>query len=176
MQKSLHPDVALVIVDTFQMVRGGSGDVSYAGDYEDVRKMKELADALGVALLLVHHLRKRGDGDELNKLSGTTGLSGAADAVFVLDKNDRMQDEAKLLCTGRDIESRELALRFNRTDCVWELVSDSMKQSSLFLPDELTALVALMKSRGAFSGSNTDLAYQVSVRAGASVPAKGLSS
>ena len=173
-QKSLHPDVALVIVDTFQMVRGGSGDVSYAGDYEDVRKMKELADALGIVLLLVHHLRKRGDGDELNKLSGTTGLSGAADAVFVLDKNDRMQDEAKLMCTGRDIESRELALRFNRADCVWNLVSDSMEQSSLFLPDELAALVALMKSRGAFSGSNTELAYQISVRAGVSVPAKGL--
>ena len=49
-----------------------------------------------------------------------------------------------------------------------------MEQSSLFLPDELAALVALMKSRGAFSGSNTELAYQISVRAGVSVPAKGL--
>ena len=125
-QVALHPDVALVAVDTFQMVRGGDADVSYANDYEDMRLLKQLADELDVALLLVHHLRKRGDSDELNKLSGTTGITGAADAVFVLDKSDRLQDEARLVCTGRDIESRELRLMFDKTDCRWKLVSDSM--------------------------------------------------
>lgn len=173
-QKSEHTDISLVAVDTFQMVRGGDADVSYASDYEDIRLLKQLADELDVALLLVHHLRKRGDSDELNKLSGTTGITGAADAVFILDKSDRMQDEAKLICTGRDIESRELLLSFDRTDCVWNLVSDSMEQSSLFLPDELLALVGLMRSRGVFSGSNSELAYAVSVHSGVSVPAKGL--
>ena len=43
-----------------------------------------------------------------------------------------------------------------------------MDQSSLFLPDEL------IRSRGSFSGSNSDLAYAVSVHSGTSVPAKGL--
>ena len=169
-----HPDIALVVVDTFQMVRGGSGDVTYAGDYEDMRRFKVLSDSLGVTLLLVHHLRKRGDSDELNKLSGTTGISGAADAVFVLDKSDRLQDEAKLICTGRDIESRELQLRFNREDCIWELLGDSIEQSSLQMPDELTALVELVKSSGGFCGSNSELACEVGLRVGWSVPAKGL--
>ena len=173
-QRREHPDIALVVIDTFQMARGGNGDVSYAGDYEDMRRFKELADGLGIALLLVHHLRKRGDSDELNKLSGTTGISGAADAVFVLDKCERMKDEAKLICTGRDIESRELQLRFNREDCLWELEDDSLGQSALFLPDELTALVELVKSMGGFSGSNSELACEVSFRVGWSVSAKGL--
>ena len=170
----VHSNIGLVVIDTFQIARGGSGDVTYAGDYEDMRRFKELADGLGIALLLVHHLRKRGDSDELNKLSGTTGISGAADAVFVLDKSDRMQDEARLICTGRDIESRELQLRFNRDSCSWELVSDSMEQTSLYLPDELKALMALAKARRGFSGSNTELAYEVGLRTGWSVPAKGL--
>ena len=170
-QVRLHPDIALVIVDTFQMVRGGA-DVTYANDYENVQRMKALSDDLGIALLLVHHLRKRGDSDELNKLSGTTGLSGAADAVLILDRSDRMREEAKLTCTGRDIEARELQLRFNRGECVWELLRDSLEQRSL--PAELSALVSLLQQRGAFSGSNTALAAEVSAVIGQSVPAKGL--
>ena len=173
-QVAAHPDIRLVVVDTFQMVRGGDAELSYASDYEDVRLLKQLADELDVALLLVHHLRKRGDSDELNKLSGTTGITGAADAVFVLDKSERLLDEARLVCTGRDIESRELKLSFDKTDCVWNLVSDSMEQSSLSLPDELQALVELMKERGSFIGGNTDLACAVSEHSGLSVSAKGL--
>lgn len=173
-QITAHPTIHLVVVDTFQMVRGGDAELSYASDYEDVRLLKQLADELDVALLLVHHLRKRGDSDELNKLSGTTGITGAADAVFVLDKSERLLDEARLVCTGRDIESRELKLSFDKTDCVWNLVSDSIEQSSLSLPDELQALVELMRARGSFSGENTDLARTVSEHSGLSVSAKGL--
>ena len=59
-----------------------------------------------ISLLLVHHLRKQGDSDPLNKLSGTTGISGAMDAVFILDVSKRHARGATLFCTGRDIESR----------------------------------------------------------------------
>ena len=173
-QVTAHPEICLVVVDTFQMVRGGDTDSSYASDYEDVRALKQLSDELDIALLLVHHLRKRGDSDELNKLSGTTGITGAADAVFILDKSDRLRDEARLICTGRDIESRELRLSFRREDCRWDLVSDSMEQSALRLPEELLALVELMKVRGTFIGKNAELADLLSAETGIAVPAKGL--
>ena len=68
----------------------------------------------------------------------------------------------------------QLKLSFDRADCVWKLVSDSMEQSSLLLPDELRALVELTKTRGSFTGSNTELARAVSAHSGTSVPAKGL--
>lgn len=48
-------------------------------------KLKRIADNHGITILLVHHLRKQGDRDPVNRLSGTTGISGAVDAVFVLD-------------------------------------------------------------------------------------------
>jgi hypothetical protein len=70
-------------------------------------------------------LRKQGDSDPLNKLSGTTGISGAVDAVFVLDKSRRNQSGATLICTGRDIEYRELELNFTKDTCRWELIADS---------------------------------------------------
>jgi hypothetical protein len=45
--------------------------------------------------------------------SGTTGRSGAADAVFVLNRQERAQNADLLICTGRDVEYRELELRFS---------------------------------------------------------------
>lgn len=103
--------------------------------------LKQLADELGIALLLVHHLRKQGDSDPLNKLSGTTGLSGAVDAVFVLDRSHRHSDSATLVCTGRDIAYREMELRFSSEAHRWELVADSLQTPDLLLPPEMSALV-----------------------------------
>lgn len=173
-QLRAHPDIRLVVMDTFQMVRGGEIDNNYAADYEDMRKLKWLADEEDVALLLVHHLRKRGDSDQLNKLSGTTGITGAADAVFILDRNDRLREEVKLSATGRDIESRELTLLFDSRDCRFHLERDSLDRSSLLLPAELFSLVELMKSLGSFTGSNTELAAELGSRFGVGIQAKGL--
>ena len=70
-----HPDTVLIVVDTFQMVRGNTSEPSYGGDYQDIQKLKRIADSQRVTILLVHHLRKQGDRDPINKLSGTTGTS-----------------------------------------------------------------------------------------------------
>ena len=96
-----NPDTVLVIIDTFQIVRNRGVETSYANDYEEVRELKALADDLKISLLLVHHLRKQGDSYPLNKLSGTTGISGAMDAVFILDRSKRNANCATLFCTGR---------------------------------------------------------------------------
>ena len=117
----LHPDTVLIVVDTFQMVRGNSAEPSYGGDYQDMQKLKRIADNYNITVLLVHHLRKQSDRDPVNRLSGPTGISGAVDAVFVLDRKERGQNAALLVCTGRDVEYRELELRFSKERCVWDL-------------------------------------------------------
>lgn len=71
-----HIDTVFVAVDTFQIVRNNSIDTSYANDYDEIRLLKQLADELNICLLLVHHLRKQGDNDPFNKLTGTTGIVG----------------------------------------------------------------------------------------------------
>ena len=63
-------------------------------------------------MVVVHHIRKQGDSDAFNKVSGTTGLTGSADATFVLEKEHRASDTAKLYAIGRDIEYQECLLRF----------------------------------------------------------------
>lgn len=158
-----HPDTVLIVVDTFQMVRGNTGEPSYGGDYQDKQKLKRIADSQRVTILLVHHLRKQGDRDPVNKLSGTTGISGAVDAVYVLDKKERSQNTALLICTGRDVEYRELELRFSKERCVWDLISDSAENPEVMLPPEPISFLEYMKEAKRFSGGNTELAEALNV-------------
>ena len=135
-----HPDTVFVAVDTFQIVRNNGIDTSYANDYEEIRILKRLADELDICLLLVHHLRKQGDSDPFNKLTGTTGIVGAVDTAFVLDKSRRNADSATLYCTGRDVEDRQLELRFSKEEFVWKMLGDSMENREMLLPKEMELL------------------------------------
>ena len=169
-----HSDTVLVVIDTFQMIRNGSNDPTYSSEYEELQKLKRLADDLSICLLLVHHLRKQGDRDPINRISGTTGISGAADAVFVLEKDDRRKSDATLICTGRDLEHRELELRFAKESCTWELISDSISNPEKLLPQEMVSFVSFMKETISFSGSNTELTERFNIYAGLSMAAKSL--
>ena len=169
-----HPDTVLIVVDTFQMVRGNSNEPSYGGDYQDMKKLKRIADDHNITVLLVHHLRKQGDRDPVNRLSGTTGISGAVDAVFVLDRKERAQNAALLVCTGRDVEYRELELRFSKERCVWDLVSDSAENPAQLLPQEMNLLLEYMKEVKSFSGGNTELTEAFNGYTGSSMEPKKL--
>ena len=83
-------------------------------------RLREFADRHSLAVIVVHHIRKQNDSDVFNKVSGTTGLTGSADATFVLEKETRASDTARLYCVGRDIEYQEFVLRFR--ECSWEMV------------------------------------------------------
>ena len=156
--KGQHPEVSLVAIDTFQLIRTPTPDVSYGGDYAELRILKELADELGICLLLVHHLRKMNDKDPVNKLSGSTGISGAVDAIFVLDKNERIERFATLYASGRDIRDRKIQLQLDKDACVWTLIADSLTMPETTLPDELTSLYYFMTGANEFIGTNTELA------------------
>jgi len=169
-----HLDTALVAIDTFQIIRSSTADTSYANDYDEVRKLKQLADELNISLLLVHHLRKQGDSDPLNKLSGTTGISGAVDAAFVLDQSKRNATGATLICTGRDIAYRELELNFSKEKYVWERISDSLDDPAMTLPKELVSLVEFMKQEKSFSGSNTEFTERYNSFSGGNLSPKAL--
>ena len=121
-----HPTTKLVVIDTLQRVRGAGSDSNlYANDYQDIGLLKKLADNQHIAILLIHHLRKLHDDDPMNMISGSTGLSGAADSTFVLQKSSRLANIASLHCTGRDILDRTLKLEFGEEDHVWKLLEDS---------------------------------------------------
>ena len=155
-----HPDTSLVIIDTLQMIRGTTYDNTYANDYRDLSALKKLADAHGIAILLIHHLRKEKADDVFNRISGTTAISGAVDASFTLVEEQRGSGRARLSCIGRDIEYRELELRRN-ADNVWEVTADSCQHPELLGDRIIFLLSELLRSRSEFIGTPTELAQRI---------------
>ena len=160
-----HPATKLVVIDTLQRVRSTGGDSNlYANDYQDIGLLKKLADKRHIAILLIHHLRKLHDDDPMNMISGSTGLSGAADSTFVLQKHSRLANIASLHCTGRDIPDRTLKLEFGEEDHVWKLLEDSKTCSSASKIStlQLTKLLSeLLRADPEYLGSPSALSAKI---------------
>ena len=115
-----------------------------------------------------------GDSDPLNKISGSTGISGATDAVFILDKSRRSADTATLCCTGRDIPYREMELRLGKEIHTWKAVSDSLDTPELLLPDVIGKLLSFMREQKHFAGSNAEFTSIFCSSADLDISAKAL--
>ena len=143
-----HPATGLIVIDTLQRIRTMNNDANpYANDYRDIGVLKALADRHRIAVLLIHHLRKLGDDDPMNMISGTTGLSGATDSNFVLRKSKRRENTATLYCTGRDIAYRELSLEFSGETHIWNLLADDCEQADGSHGRILTLLSTLLREQ-----------------------------
>jgi len=119
-----HKAARLVVIDTwpkFRPPKRRNGSDDYQQDYEHAGEVKVLADRYGVTILLVCHCRKLESDDPVDSVSGTLGLTGAADAVLVL-KRERGQHDATLFVSGRDVEEAEHALRWEARYCLWSLL------------------------------------------------------
>lgn len=121
-----HPDARLVIVDTFQKLRGpipGNQNL-YGGDYAAAGELKRVADRHGVAVVCIHHTRKASADDPLDMVSGSAGLAGAADTTCVL-KREIGRHDATLYIRGRDVPEADHALSFDAATCAWTLLGDA---------------------------------------------------
>jgi RecA-family ATPase len=112
----------LVVIDTLSMVRPPkkANQDSYAADYDAISPLQKWAGEHRLAVVVVHHVRKAEADDPLESVSGTNGLTGAADTILVLN---RTTDGPKLYGRGRDIEEFEKALRLQ--DGRWSVLGDA---------------------------------------------------
>lgn len=124
-----HLDARLVIIDVLQKIRPAAPTSSasmYGHDYLVMSELKRLADKYQVAVIVITHLRKMGgDGDVFNEISGSTGLTGAADTSMVI-KRVRGEAAATLHITGRDVLESEYAITFDPIRCTWSLDGDAL--------------------------------------------------
>ena len=122
------PDTGLIVIDTLQKVRSPSNgkETAYGTDYREIGILKNFADRHKICMVLVHHLRKMGDdSDPFNRISGTNGLMGAADTVFVMTRSNRCDNKTTLFITGRDVESRETVIQFHKDTHRWQVLGDA---------------------------------------------------
>ncbi|MGI5139953.1 AAA family ATPase [Streptomyces sp. CA-106110] len=127
-----HPDARMVVIDVFAKMRGQAPAAvsAYDADYVAVGYAKRLADHYGVAVVLVHHVRKAASEDFLTEVSGTNGIAGAADATLVL-KRARGQADGILHVTGRDVDEAEYALSFQPASGAWHLLDGPVSEHTI---------------------------------------------
>jgi biotin operon repressor len=137
-----HPAARLIIVDIltiFRNVRNGR-DTPYEADYAAVKCLQSLAMEYSVAIVIVHHTRKGGgDTEAFDKVSGTLGLSGAADTTLVLDRDG---NGCTLYGRGRDIPEIETAVQFSKDTCKWSVLGLA---SEVRRTDERTQILEVLK-------------------------------
>jgi hypothetical protein len=128
----VHREARMVIVDVFAKLRGASppGASAYDADYHAVGRIKNVADQYGIAVLLVHHVRKAGSEDFLSEVSGTNGIAGAADATLVL-KRPRGSADGVLHVTGRDVDEAEYALGFQPASGAWYMLDGPASDNAM---------------------------------------------
>src|SRR5215208_74782 len=142
-----HPGTRLVVIDTLKKIRPRDGQSRsvYDLDYEALEPLLPLAAEYGVAMLVVHHLRKLEAGDPFDMISGSTGLTGGVDGALVL-KRDRGKQDATLMVDGRDIEEpSELALRWDADIASWSLMGDA---EEFRMSEERRGIVNLLRRVG----------------------------
>ena len=130
------PNTKIIFIDTLQKIRSDPSDSTYATDYKELSVLKSIADKRSIAIVLVHHLRKTKDADPFNMISGTTGLSGCVDGSFVLSESKCGSRNAALYCVGRDIENREIELKFDSEQHRWisdEIFSEKENKNKIFI-------------------------------------------
>jgi RecA-family ATPase len=127
-----RPNARLVVIDVLAKVKGrpDSARGVYDQDYATIGPFHALARKYGIAIVLVHHTNKGAAADPVLRISGTMGLSGAADTTLVLSREAR-DVHGTLDVRGRDVPEREIALQFDReTGCVIQLgAADDFRKS-----------------------------------------------
>ena len=119
------PETKVVVIDTLQFIkyRQGKSESAYECDYRTGRDLKEYAEKNKLAIVVVTHTTKMIHiEDEMSNVSGTNGVTGAADAVVVLNKEHRTDLDAKMFITGRKVRQTMHNIKFDDMKCRWEYI------------------------------------------------------
>jgi hypothetical protein len=116
-----HP--RLVIVDTLAQFRKmATGKDVYLEDYAAISGLQKLASKYNLTIIVVHHDRKSGADDVFDTVSGSLGLTGAADTIAILK---RQAGTVTFHIRGRDVDESEKAVEFNKATCRWTILGEA---------------------------------------------------
>lgn len=122
-----NPTSRCIMVDVLAKVRGQqdtSGGL-YQADYEAVGALKEIADEYSIGVIVTHHDRKKVSDDFVDMVSGTKGVTGAADTILYLTR-ERGSNVGRLRCESRDVEECTYSMEFSKDHGRW-MISDRLE-------------------------------------------------
>jgi len=155
-KKGKHP--RLVIVDTLAQFRKlATGKQIYLEDYTAISELQKLASKYNLTIIVVHHDRKGGADDVFDTVSGSLGLTGAADTIAILK---RQSGTVTLHIRGRDVEEAEKAIQFNKDTCRWTMLGEA---SEVRRSSERNRVLAAIEEAGAEGMSPADLTNELGI-------------
>jgi DNA-binding transcriptional ArsR family regulator len=140
-----HPATRLIILDTWRAVKplGTGRGSAYDEDANAAAPLLEFAkDRPGLAILVIHHVRKSEADDIFDMISGTHGLTGIFDTLMVLSRHGQ---GAKLAAQGRDLEGYEKALDRDQRTGGWIVRGDANALAKTGERQELIDVLAKAK-------------------------------
>jgi len=110
----------LVVIDTLARVKPRtkrSNGTAYDLDNELLRNLQKLAISNGVCVVLISHLSKTQTDYSFDRITGSAGLQGMADSMWLVDRGDTENAKASITGRGRDILDFSYELKWN--DQTW---------------------------------------------------------
>jgi hypothetical protein len=137
-----HADTRLVVIDTLAKVRSNNNSASmYERDYRDMEILQKLALDRKLAIILVHHLRKQNSRNQIDDVSGSAGLTGCADTIWILNKSGQGDQDGTLWISGRDVEEQTLSLQIDQNTRRWVYLGDADEED---ISDERKAIIEFL--------------------------------
>ena len=105
----------LIVIDTLAKVKPRSSKKSgtaYDHDTELLRDIQKLAITKQVSIAIVSHLTKAPQDYTFDRITGSAGMQGIPDTLWMIDKGDN-SNAASIIGIGRDIHDFEYALEWN---------------------------------------------------------------
>lgn len=122
--------------------------------------MRDLANRRRLAIVGTHHLNKRLESDDpFDLVSGSNGLSAAADGTLILDRDGQ---GCTLYGRGRDIPESDRALSFDKTTGRWTLLGNT---ENVRTSDERVSVLDFLANAGS-PASPTEIAGAIGTKSG----------
>ena len=111
-------DPRLIVIDTLARIKPRvkrSNGTAYDLDNELLRNLQKVAIQNGVCIMLISHLSKTQTDYSFDRITGSAGLQGMADAMWLIDRGDTEGSKASITGRGRDILDFQYEVKWDET-------------------------------------------------------------
>ena len=121
------PNAKLVVIDTmaklFDDEKRSGGQSVYRSEYREMTALHKIAKEFKIAVVVITHLNKASannpNGDPMMKVSGSAGVTGAADLVWTFERKSRNAMEARIQSMGKDLPDAIYHLHYDAEHMSW---------------------------------------------------------
>lgn len=161
-----HPALRLIVIDMFSGVKpvtGSAGKGVYMAELLPLEELRDFAFAHDLAVLVVHHNKKKAETDALENISGSSGTTGAVTEALVIQRPDRTTTDATLHITGKRVPAETLGITFDKKTMKWTCLGTEIeimaeKKRTEFLENPVTqAVMDLMEGEDSMTTTAKEL-------------------